>query len=324
VIGDLLARIMIAGETVGGATLTRFYATHVFLLPALMFAVIGIHLFLVVHHGISEPPKVGEPVDPKTYRTRYHAMLEKVGVPFWPDAAWKDVVFAVGVGAIVLALATWVGPPDLGAQADPTNVDADPRPDWYFLWYFALLALLPPSLENWFMVGFPLLIGVALVLLPFVAPAGERSPRRRPWAVGIVVFALVAIGGLIQLGQAAPWSPVLAAQQLPSSVTAGLSGNAATGAQLFQQKDCIACHTIAGVGGRRGPNLTDVGDRLSSDQLTWRILSGGTNMPAYGQTLTPDQVAALVEFLGQRRAEPESSASTDDPLGPASERPTER
>ena len=36
-VGDCLAQVLIAGQTVGGATLTRFYATHVFLLPALMF-----------------------------------------------------------------------------------------------------------------------------------------------------------------------------------------------------------------------------------------------------------------------------------------------
>src|SRR4051812_32357096 len=148
-IGDFLARVLVAGQVVGGATLTRFYATHVFLLPAAMFGVIGLHLLLVVYHGISEPPTPGDVVNPKTYRERYHAMLEKVGVPFWPDAAWKDVVFAVGVGAIVLALAILLGPPELGAVADPTNLKADPRPDWYFIWYFAILALTPAGLENY-------------------------------------------------------------------------------------------------------------------------------------------------------------------------------
>jgi ubiquinol-cytochrome c reductase cytochrome b subunit len=304
VIGDWLARVLVAGQVVGGATLTRFYATHVFLIPAAMFVVIGLHLMLVVYHGISEPPRPGDIVEPKGYRERYHAMLEKVGVPFWPDAAWKDVVFAVGVGAIVLALAIWLGPPDLGPVADPTNLQADPRPDWYFLWYFALLALMPAGLEDYLIVGFPLLIGIALVSLPFLAPFGERSPRRRPWAVGIVVFTVVSIGTLIRLGYEAPWSPAFEAQPLPASVTAGLSPDAAHGATLFQQKDCIACHSMAGVGGHRGPDLTEVGGRLSPDQLTWRILTGGRNMPAYGQTLQPDEVAALVDFLSQRRSAP--------------------
>jgi ubiquinol-cytochrome c reductase cytochrome b subunit len=304
IIGDFLARILIAGQVVGGATLTRFYATHVFLLPAAMFVVIGLHLVLVVYHGISEPPKPGDVVNPKTYRERYHAMLEKVGVPFWPDAAWKDVVFAVGVGAIVLALAIWLGPPDLGAVADPTNLKADPRPDWYFLWYFAILALMPAGLEDYLIIGFPLLIGVAMISLPFLSPYGERAPSRRPWAVGIIVFTVVGIGTMIHLGYDAPWSPKFEGQVLPASVTAGLTGDAVQGATLFQQKDCIACHTIAGVGGRRGPELTTVGSRLSSDQLTWRILTGARNMPAYGQTLKPDELSALVDFLSTRKTAP--------------------
>jgi ubiquinol-cytochrome c reductase cytochrome b subunit len=94
------------------------------------------------------------------------------------------VVFALAVGSIVLLVAIVVGPPELGRPADPTIVEAYPRPDWYFLWYFALLALLPAGIEDWFIVGFPLLLGLLLFALPLIAPTGERSPWRRPWAIG--------------------------------------------------------------------------------------------------------------------------------------------
>ena len=66
-------------------------------------------------------------------------------------------------------------------------------------------------------------------------------------------------------------------------------------------EDCIACHSITGVGGSRGPDMTTVGGRLSRDQLTWRILSGGQNMPAFGETLQPDEIDVLVTFLSERR-----------------------
>jgi ubiquinol-cytochrome c reductase cytochrome b subunit len=296
-IGDWLTGVLFAGHSVGGATLTRFYATHVFMIPAIIFGLLGLHLYLVLRHGVSEPPVPGVRVDPKTYRKRYAELVHKIGVPFWPDAGWKDVVFALAVGSIVLVLAIWLGPPELGNKADPTVVQAYPRPDWYFLWYFALLALIPPNIEDLFIIGFPLLLGLLFLLLPFVAPTGERSPRRRPWAVGIVVVFGVSVAALVNIGSIAPWSPDLGNLSLPAQVTQSLSPTAAQGAAVFEQKGCINCHRIAGVGGQRGPDLTQVGARLSTDELTWRILNGGRNMPAYGSTLTPQDASNLVAFL---------------------------
>ena len=301
VIGDFLVGVLFAGPQIGGATLTRFYATHVFMIPAIIFGLLGIHLYLVIRHGVSEPPVPGVRVDPRTYRQRYEELMHKIGVPFWPDAGWKDVIFALAVGSIVLILAAVLGPPDLGKIADPTLLQAYPRPDWYFLWYFALLALIPPNIEDTFIIGFPLVLGLLFVLLPFVAPFGERSPRRRPWTIAIVVVAGVSIAALVALGYEAPWSPNLGMLMLPSSVTSTLSPQAMQGAQSFEQRGCINCHTVAGVGGQRGPDLTHIGSSLSSDQLTWRILNGGRNMPAYGDTVDAQEVANLVAFLSAQR-----------------------
>ena len=142
---------------------------------------------------------------------------------------------------------------------------------------------------------------VLLVLLPFLANKGERSPWRRPWALGVVLVAVIMISTLWIAGEQAAWSPNLQAPELPGSVTAQLSGSAAFGTQLFRAKGCQACHSLAGSGGERGPDLTTVGARLSREQLTWRILNGGTNMPAYGQLLRPDETAALVDFLAAQR-----------------------
>lgn len=296
-IGDILVRLVVAGRTVGGATLTRFYATHVFVIPALMFGLIGIHVYLVVRHGISEPPTPGESVDPDTYEEQYDAILKKDGIPFWPDAAWRDAIFALAVGAVVLALAIVVGPKELGPQADPTVVHAFPRPDWYFLWLFALLALSPPTFEDILIIGLPLVSIVVLVAIPFVAPDGERSPRRRPWATAMVGIGALAVALLIREGQLAPWSPDLSPSPLPASVTANMTSSQQDGAMVFQKHGCINCHTIAGIGGKRGPELTTIGDRLSRDQIIWRVLNGATNMPAYGTSLTPDQVTQLADFL---------------------------
>jgi ubiquinol-cytochrome c reductase cytochrome b subunit len=79
------------------------------------------------------------------------------------------------------------------------------------------------------------------------------------------------------------------------------SAGVVPGATLFQSVGCINCHTVGGVGGQRGPDLTDVGNRLSPDQLTWRILNGGHNMPDYANNLTPEQLRQVVAFLAARK-----------------------
>jgi ubiquinol-cytochrome c reductase cytochrome b subunit len=300
VIGDWLAHLVVAGQNIGGATLTRFYGTHVFLLPALIFGLIGLHLYLVLKDGISEPPRAGRPVRRATYQHDYARLLREEGVPFFPDAAWKDVVFGFGVVLVVLALAVAVGPPALDKPPDPTIIAAYPRPDWYFLSYFAVLALLPPGLENVVIVGFPLLAGFALLVVPFIANQGERAPSRRPWAVALVALGLLSAGVLTLYGAQAPWSPAMGAEApgpVPPQLLQGASPAALRGATLFGSKSCHACHLVGGTGGRRGPDLTHVGSRLSRAELTWRILNGGNNMPAYAGILSPQELDDLLAFL---------------------------
>jgi ubiquinol-cytochrome c reductase cytochrome b subunit len=72
------------------------------------------------------------------------------------------------------------------------------------------------------------------------------------------------------------------------------------GAVLFQNKNCRNCHALDGVGGRRGPDLSDVGARLTGDQLIDQVSNGtpgGGNMPAYGRQMKPAEMTALVDFL---------------------------
>ncbi len=301
-VGAWLARFILAGDTVGGATLTRFFAVHVFFIPGLIFAFIGAHLYLVIRNGISEPPRAGHPVNAATYRGWYAALLKREGRPFWPDVAWRDVAFALLLVIVVAALALFVGPPALGKPPDPTLIEAAPRPDWYLLWYFALLALLPHAIERYVIVLGPLAFGLLLIALPLLWPYGERSPARRPWAVGVVIAAMLTIGSLWVEGRRSPWSPDFSAEPLPMQIVGASSGPVADGAMVFHKKGCEYCHEVASYGGHRGPALTTVGDRLTKDQMIWRILNGATNMPSYGHNLTPAEVDDLLAFLQSRTA----------------------
>jgi ubiquinol-cytochrome c reductase cytochrome b subunit len=300
VIGDLLAKFILAGETLGGATLSRFTAFHVFFIPGLIFAFVGFHLYLAIRNGISEPPKIGRPVNVKTYRAWYQKMLHERGVPFWPDAAWRDAMFGVGVIIVIVALAIIFGPPPIDKPPDPTIVQANPHPDWYLLWFFALLALTPPPLEKYAILLLPLVGGLVLVGLTFFANRGERHFKRRPWAVGAVLIVILVIGTLGVAGKQSHWSPDFNPPMLPPSVVGTTTGAVADGAKLFNERGCENCHRIDGFGGRRGPDLSEVGDRRTKEQLTIRILNGGTNMPAFAGTLTPEELDKLVAFLQSR------------------------
>jgi len=272
-------------------------------MPGVAAGMIGFHLYLVVHNGISERPKVGRPVDPKTYKAWYAELLKRDGEPFWPFAAWRDAVFAAGLVVVIVVLALLVGPPDLVGPPNVANVISLPRPDWYFLWYFAALALFPPDAEDVLMIALPLVFFMLMLLLPLYANKGERHIKRRPWSLALAGLAVLLIVSLTFSGVEAPWSPRFEAKPLtPTQVGTGALAAVRHGAALWSQKGCEQCHMIDGQGGVRGPNLSDVASRLTKTTITIRILNGAApNMPAFAGIIAPADLSDLVAFLSTRR-----------------------
>jgi ubiquinol-cytochrome c reductase cytochrome b subunit len=299
-IGRELVHLLLGGPIVGGRTLSRFFALHVFLVPGAIALLVALHLRLVLRLGVSEPPVAGCPVDPARERERYARRLRREGIPFFPYAFWRDLMASALVLLAILACAALLGPKGPGAAPDPTQVDTVPRPDFYFLPVFSLLALLPPWLETPIVLVGPVLGVLALLAVPFVAGRGERHPARRPVAVLAVVAGFTALGVLAGVGASAPWSPHMQAWSRDPTPAADLRGRTPLelqGALLVQAKQCRNCHALGGVGGLRGPALDGVATRLTRDQLVRQVLQGGGNMPAYGKQLRPAEVTALVAFL---------------------------
>jgi len=300
VIGPALVNLLLGGPIIAGATLSRFFALHVFVIPAMLIGFVCLHLLMVLKLGINEWPVPGRIVRRATYLSEYHALTKKDGEPFVPYAVWKDIFFAAFILLAVAACAVYFGPFGPTGQPIPTIIQTVPKPDYFFLWLYALLSLLPPSLETPVLLIGPVLAITGLLLLPFLSGEGEKSWKRRPIAVLTVSLLAITFGTFTHLAEYTPWSPHMNAWSgaaVPPQFLHGTTALERQGALVLQVKQCRNCHSLAGSGGQRGPALDSVAVRLTQDQLIRQVIQGGGNMPAYGQNLSPAETTALVAFL---------------------------
>ena len=313
VAGPWIVDLLLGGPIIAGATLSRFFALHVFLIPGLLIALVGVHVLLVLKLGVNEWPMPGRIVRRATYMQEYRVMTHRDGVPFVPYAVWKDAIFSGAVLLAIGACAVVFGPFGPSGPPDPTIIQTAPRPDYFFLWLYGLLSLLPPSAETPILLIGPPIAIIALLALPFVAAEGEKSWTRRPIAVLTVLLMAVTLGTLTRLGGKAPWSPSMnawSAVPIPAEYLHGRTALERQGALVFQNKQCHNCHALGGEGGERGPALDVVAVSLTRDQLIRQVIQGGGNMPAYGRNLNPSETTALVAFL-QTMHPPGQSAARD-------------
>ncbi len=179
-VGTWLKAVVLGGANIGQATLTRFYASHVMLLPALIVAFIVMHLLQVRRHGNAPP---------LTERAKKNA--NKV-VPLFPNAVITETLFGLAVLALLVYLSWNKGAP-LEFPADPTSSDYVPRPEWYFLFLYQGVTYFPPLLEPTAPVFIPLFIFAAMIALPFL----DRSEERRPWKKPVTSGIAIVLTGII-------------------------------------------------------------------------------------------------------------------------------
>ncbi len=299
-IGQPLVHLILGGPLIGASTLSRFFTLHVFVIPGLLLAGVGVHVWMVLLHGVSDWPMPGRLVRKSTYEREYHELTEKTGIPFVPDAAWKDAIFAAAILLAVMACAFYFGPMGPNGPPDPTIIQTAPKPDTPFLWIYSVLAFLPPSIETPVMLVVPVLGIVGMLLLPVFASQGERNWARRPVAVLSVTVIAVALGVFTRLGTYTPWSPIMDAWTRDPVPTAYLQNRTPLereGSLVLQDKQCRNCHSLGGEGGLRGPALDAIASRMTEDQIIRQVLQGGGNMPAFGNALSPSETTALTDFL---------------------------
>ncbi|MEI6043402.1 MAG: cytochrome b N-terminal domain-containing protein [Chloroflexota bacterium] len=203
-LGDLVATVLRGGPTLGAATLTRFYAIHVLILPTLTGLLMGLHLFLVIKIGISGQPKYRETVTNDLFES-VSPDGKKSGKAFFPYIIFKDaVVSALVVVAIVLF--TIFVPFGNTNPADPqNNYDAvsggkfEPRPEWYFLFLFQFLKIVPNidaiGLTSKAIGGvlIPTVVIGILFFIPYIDRGAKRHPFNRPITTVVTLAILIGI-----------------------------------------------------------------------------------------------------------------------------------
>jgi cytochrome b6 len=195
-IGEATVRFLRGGPEVTGATLTRFYGVHVAVLPAIATVLLGLHLLLVQYHGMSVPPSV----EADARRTGRRVPM----MPFVPHFALRDL-FGWTVALAMLAGLSAFLPWELGVRADPfAPAPAGIQPEWYFLWTFQALKLMPAYVLgiNGELIAIAVMTAgaLALMVLPFLDRNTPRSQRLVTWAsvaalVFMVAMTLVALLG---------------------------------------------------------------------------------------------------------------------------------
>lgn len=122
-------------------------------------------------------------------------------VPFFPNVLLSEVSLAIAVVGL-LAIFVSLFPLKLGEKFDPMNPPSILEPEWYFMGVYQVLKT--QSVEPLHGVVLMGLLGVFLVLVPFLDKGSERRPWRRPFFTAFAFFAIVQFLALTIYGYLSP------------------------------------------------------------------------------------------------------------------------
>ncbi|HTT68989.1 MAG TPA: cytochrome bc complex cytochrome b subunit [Gemmatimonadales bacterium] len=247
-IGPTLADYVFAGRFPSPETVPRFFAYHVVLAPLALSALVGLHLLIVLKQKHTELGAAGrpDPVEGKWIR----------GIPLWPEqTALMGVLFLVIV-AVAAALAAFLPVHPSAFFGPPQPATPDVKPDWYLLWIYGALRLIPGTLSFRILgatigpeaIGamlVPGIIGLIVVLVPWIdrtpsslyyAEAPTAGPRRLALGLAVVVLllalSLAGFGTELGLGVPVLWGITVAA---PVATAVGASALARRRAEKAMQ-----------------------------------------------------------------------------------------
>ena len=252
-VGGEVQTLAQGGTDYGHLTLTRFFAMHAGILPALLVGFLALHIYVFRRHGL-------------TVHDEKHAPE----TTFWPDQVLKDAVACLAVLAVVLLLAIFKGA-ELSAPADPAVKFDAARPEWYFLFLFRFLrfhAVESLGLTFGAIVVPGIIMGV-IALMPlthkFLGEFGHKLNRAFIWFLGAAIVVLTAMA-FIEDANDKPHQAALAEAHREGQRTIELASGPdripvdgavallrrdpfAQGPRLFA-KHCSSCHRYNGHDGR--------------------------------------------------------------------------
>nr|YP_009232008.1 cytochrome b [Periophthalmus argentilineatus]AMA20224.1 cytochrome b [Periophthalmus argentilineatus] len=186
-VGNTLVQWVWGGFSVDNATLTRFFAFH-FLFPFVILAVTVLHLLFLHETGSNNPVGLNSDADK---------------IPFHPYSSYKDLLgFAImllALTSLALFSPNYLGDPDNFTPANPLVTPPHIKPEWYFLFAYAILRSIPNKLGGVLALLASILV---LMLVPFLHTSKQRSLTFRPlsqlifWTLVADVIILTWIGGM--------------------------------------------------------------------------------------------------------------------------------
>jgi ubiquinol-cytochrome c reductase cytochrome b subunit len=191
-VGSYLVEFLRGGKLVGPATLGRFYALHVALIPLLIGALVGVHLFLLERIGVSTPPFDLKKTDTPWQGDRFRYEEHPGGIPFVPNYLLQDMtsisIYLAFFCAVVFFNPYIFFPLDAFFPANPFQTPEHIKPEWYFLANYQILKIFPNEFLGIMVQGVAMTF---LAVLPFVDRGNETHPLKRP------LFMVCTIGGIV-------------------------------------------------------------------------------------------------------------------------------
>jgi quinol-cytochrome oxidoreductase complex cytochrome b subunit len=241
-IGEAVTRAVLGGDGISGLTLTRFYAIHTMLLPALLLIFAVVHIYLVRLHGMADHGAKAKQDD----------LPEAPAYRFYPEHTLRSALVFVAVLILLSLLSHFVGVHQ--EEVAGTLIESYlPRPEWYYMWLFQLLTYFPGSFEAVGSLAVPTLGLVLLFSVPFLGRSGPGGPRPLAIAAGVALTVSIVFLTLAGFEGASTYGEII-------PVPAGtLSAQQTRGLFLYADKECAYCHQIGGKGGHRtGPDLANM------------------------------------------------------------------